>query len=128
MLLLANVIVDLDADDAVVRVDLARGDRSIVSGQGIGAGPDFFNVFPNLVLTRDARRAFVEDSLGILEIDLATGDRTLVAPSDSSFGPSASTISTFSAFGEGRIFALHKSAAAVVEVDLASGNRLIISR
>lgn len=128
VLLFVNVIVDVFPEDAVMRIDLATGDRSIVSGGSIGAGPDFFNVFPNLVLTRDARHAFVPDNPGILEVDLATGDRTLIAPSDPSLGPGISFISPFSAFGEERIFALHRNIGAVVEVDLASGNRVVISR
>lgn len=78
----------LDGDRALVTdvsvkqllaIDLASGDRTVLSGAGVGTGPAL--VGPYGVLRDTADHAIVMDggSATILGVDLTTGDRTVVA-------------------------------------------------
>jgi len=66
--------------DAILRVDLLTGTRTLASGDGVGSGPELMlpdAIAPDL----DRGRLFVADSvLGLVEIDVATGDRRALQP------------------------------------------------
>lgn len=70
----------LDAKSkAVFRVDLATGDRTIVSNQLVGGGAEF-RLLIGLDVDAATDRAIVSDGfLGIVSVDAQTGDRTSVA-------------------------------------------------
>src|SRR6185436_11692551 len=75
-----SVFVEDLAFDAVFRVDRVSGNRSIVSGAGVGSGPSIDRLQEGLAITPDQARAYVVDiALGVVEIDLATGARTVVS-------------------------------------------------
>jgi hypothetical protein len=67
------------ASKAVFRVDLATGDRAIVSSRLVGSGAEF-QTLTALDVDLAADRAIVNDTFaGLLSVDPATGDRTGVA-------------------------------------------------
>jgi hypothetical protein len=65
------------AEPTLVRVDIATGDRTPISGAGIGAGPAFFAV-TDLAFESSASALVVNGDYTVLRVDLATGDRTTV--------------------------------------------------
>lgn len=77
--ILVGAISDNGYTPGVLRVDPVSGDRSFVSGGGVGSGPDFGGVAG---LSLEGNSTLYVSDLGldaILRVDLATGNRTLVA-------------------------------------------------
>lgn len=64
---------------AVVRVAFATGNRTIVSGQGVGAGPDF--AAPDAIVVLSDGTIFVLDPEleSVIKVDPVTGDRSYLA-------------------------------------------------
>ena len=61
-----------------MEVDLATGNRRLVSGPGVGAGPELAAPV-SIVIEEEHGRAFLADYVGkIVEVDLDTGDRAEV--------------------------------------------------
>jgi hypothetical protein len=117
----------------VAAVDLASGDRSLVSGPGVGSGPAFsFDLSSPLSMKVSGGLAWVMDSSfgpfgnRFLAVDLSTGDRRLV----SGDGVGAGRPLIFSYDFEvdvtgGRALAI--SLEELVAIDLASGDRTLFS-
>jgi len=117
----------------VVSVDLTSGDRTLVSGPGVGLGPVFhFDLSSPLSMKVAGGVAWVMDSSfdpfggRLLAVDLATGDRTLV--SGDGVGAGRPLIFSYEfdldAAG-GRALAI--SLEDLVSIDLASGDRTLFS-
>lgn len=114
---------------AVLGVDLQTGARSVVSGLGVGIGPE-----PGLDLPAACRvdpsgqRLLVIESTRLYAVDLDSGDREVIADSSTGSGPSLWTAQGL---------ALHPTAGlayvpvdtppALLEVDLATGARRVVS-
>lgn len=92
-----NVVLDLDANralvvdsylDAVVAVNLTDGKRTLLSGNGIGQGPDFSSPRDIALDPEDKTKAYVVDSSkdALMAVDLTTGDRTIVSDDDNGTG------------------------------------------
>jgi hypothetical protein len=59
---------------AVLAVDLSSGDRTILSAQGTGAGPEI--IYPYGVVVDGTRSLVVDMSqAAVMTVDLASGDR-----------------------------------------------------
>ncbi len=68
---------------SLVAVDLSTGDRTLVSGDGLGAGDDFQELH-DLVVVDGGQFAIVSDygSKTLVEVDLRSGDRQTLAVND----------------------------------------------
>lgn len=75
------------AADAIVEIDLATGDRRVVSSDLIGAGPEY--AVPNDLHLLDPSTAWVTDNGldAVLRVDLTTGDRTVWSGEGVGTGP-----------------------------------------
>lgn len=64
--------------DALLAIDLDTGERTLVSGSGLGRGPEF--AYPtSIALLGDTRLALVTDGeLGVMVVDLVTSERALL--------------------------------------------------
>lgn len=67
-----------DALRAVIAVDLTTGQRSTISGNGVGGGASF-SAPASIALDSANNRAFVTDGSLVIEVDLASGDRSQFA-------------------------------------------------
>ncbi len=119
----------------IIKVDPATGDRTIVSGFGVGSGPDIIEPFGVVVaLNGDI---LVSDLYGesIFRVDPTTGDRTLVSGPGVGAGPAFGGAVGI-ALGPGNSLIVttastHESAGVsygdVYRVDLATGDRTTLS-
>jgi hypothetical protein len=123
------IVVDKNMD-ALISIDLATGDNSIISGVGAGIGPDLRNP-RSVVLHADTGSALVVDDglIGLLSIDLASGDRTVISSNDG-FGVGPGFRSPgFVALNSSNsgVFVMNRATLALISVDLATGNRALVS-
>ncbi len=126
-----NRVLTVDSYRKVIwGVDVASGDRSVVSGDTSGSGPAID--FPGkLDVDVGSNRAYVveQNRNAVTRIDLANGDRV-----DLSGGTSGGTGPAFTGIKDitldpanDRALVVDWTADAVFEVDLSSGNRTIVS-
>ncbi|MGE3354928.1 MAG: hypothetical protein AB7O84_24585, partial [Planctomycetota bacterium] len=73
----ALVCAQVPGGRALVAVDLASGDRTLVSGPGLGGGPALV-AGPGVLLDAGADAVLALDPRELVRIDLATGDRAAV--------------------------------------------------
>lgn len=119
------------AGERVIGVDGATGARSLISGDGRGAGPPFNGPVSLDQLDDDTLVAADFSYLAIFFIDRKTGDRSFLT------GPGSDGRGTGPAVGSrgividpanpGRILATDFALDAVIAVDIATGNRSIFS-
>jgi hypothetical protein len=64
--------------NAIVAVDLATGERTVLSGAGVGTGPALDLPQP-LIVDPARNRALAGMQTGLVAVDLDTGDRTLLS-------------------------------------------------
>ncbi|MEL6184940.1 MAG: hypothetical protein AAFU79_09975, partial [Myxococcota bacterium] len=123
-----RLLVTDDGANAIVAVNLANGNRSVVSGTTM-PGPNIRNPH-GIALDPTSNRAFYVD-IGIdavVEVDLTTGNRTLISGSGRGSGinlPSPRDL--LPDLSEGRLLVAEASRSAVVAVDLATGDRMVLS-
>jgi hypothetical protein len=106
-------------------VDLATGERTLVSGADAGAGPALFEP-RSMVMDTDGDRVLVSQADAVLAVDPTTGDRTIVASEDVGTGPSFS-FATDMAIASGQQEVLLAHGGRVLALSLADGNRRIVS-
>lgn len=123
--------------DAVLAIDLASGDRQVLSGPGIGLGPDLG--LPCAILLDGPGRALVLDGnfnntafLGgqgqrrILSIDLVSGERSVV--SDDSTGAGSGFAAPLDMIRDGaRLLVSDNAFRSIIAVDPATGDRQVVS-
>jgi hypothetical protein len=119
---------------AVVAVDLASGDRSLVSGAGVGAGPVFnLDFYPPTSLEVAGSTAWVMDTglnffeNRLLAVDLASGNRTLVSGDGVGAGPmlfESVDLALDVQGGRALSFIINND---LIAIDLASGDRSVLS-
>ena len=68
----------------VIEVDLATGDQKLVSGSGVGSGPDFLAV-SDMAIDPTGSVLFYTDG-DVMAVDLSSGDRFIVSPSSEGTG------------------------------------------
>jgi sugar lactone lactonase YvrE len=64
---------------ALIKVDAATGNRTILSGNGVGTGPSVANFNSLSIDDANGRALIVDSSKSVFAIDLATGNRTRVS-------------------------------------------------
>jgi sugar lactone lactonase YvrE len=115
--------------EALVRVDIQTGNRTLVSGDGVGAGVPL-----NLpwVMVHPAHEDRVIVSTGVLfdpsliEVDLSTGDRTVFSDANHGSGPELVNVGDMDVdSASNRIYVA--AIAGVFAVDLATGDRTVVS-
>ena len=116
---------DKDDDDALFAVDLASGDRSIVSDSTTGEGR-MFDDAGDMVLA--GNRVLVTYG-GVMAVDLGTGDRTIVSDRSRGQGPHFLDEQGGMVLDGNRVIVGDASDTnfRLVAVDLASGDRSIVS-
>jgi DNA-binding beta-propeller fold protein YncE len=115
---------------ALVSVDLATGDRSILSSnETVGAGPPLS--FPvGVALGANAGEAFVADrNLGaIVHVDLATGDRAVVSDGVTGTGVPLSGLEAVAVHPDGqRVFATDSTHLVPIAIDVVTGARSLVT-
>ena len=113
---------------AIMSVDLASGDRTLVSGAGTGAGTDFVFIV-DVALDLSRNRALVGDQAGALfSVDLATGDRTVISDATTGVGP-ALTAPDSVVYDElnDRALVMDWNEDILFAIDLTTGDRTAIS-
>jgi len=113
---------------AVVRVAPDTGQRTVVSGPGVGAGPALVAPF-DLELEADGSIVVADTGRNaVLRIDPRTGDRAVVSDfSDARLGPVGLTLLSVAVAGDGRLMVLDRGEEQVVAVDPVSGVRRVFS-
>lgn len=142
MLALTGIELDMSNNEAYVfdstmlalfRVDLATGEREVLSSPTRGSGP-IISTGLNLVVDSTKAKAWVPDGReeALIEIDLATGNRAIVSSDAIGSGPSLGFVRDL-AYDDGgnRIFTTHYGVSSddwrILEVDLATGDRTEIA-
>jgi streptogramin lyase len=94
---------EFGADAAVIRVDAATGDRSLVSSSARGAGPAL-NA-PLSIAIEPGGALVVSDAAldAVLRIDPSTGDRTVVSSADIGSGPRLLFVYAITAAADGSL-------------------------
>jgi hypothetical protein len=124
----------VDAFQALVRVDAATGDRTLLSGDGwlnrsAGRGPRFKKVAD---VAREAHGTLVvagKDT--VFRVDPATGARRVVTGPRRGSGPPLVDVLAIAVQGDGSLFVADRGASflesTVIRVDPVSGNRTLVT-
>ncbi len=108
----------------LLSIDLETGDRTLVSGRGVGIGPRFFSLDSVVYDMPNDRVLALAHSL--FEVSLSTGDRSIISNDSTGNGPAFMAPSALS-YDEvnNRVFVADTDR--IIEVDLSTGDRTIIS-
>lgn len=124
------VVTELNDDGAgLAWVEVAGGNRSVLSDAATGSGPDFV-ALTGLVLDAQNNRALVLDSMldALISVDLTSGNRTILSdPVTGSGGSFAMPTSVALDEPNALAFVTDDALDALVSVDLGSGNRTVVS-
>ena len=132
-------------DGAIIRVDPVTGDRTLLTGRGVGLGPALHS--PSAVWVDKAGTIYVADEVPlagdvthgvIYSVDPLTGDRAEVSgPNRGSGASAAGPLARFNGITtapDGALFATYRELepgvgfhGAVMRIDPASGNRTLVS-
>jgi sugar lactone lactonase YvrE len=112
---------------AVVHVDAATGDRTVLSSAGVGTGPAL--AFPTGIAIRSDGDLFVFDKNppALFRIDPKTGDRTIVSSASVGVGPDFGIVNAIALADDGSIVVGSGNPSALFRVDPATGNRTILA-
>ena len=112
----------------LVAVDLATGNRTMLSNAVTGTGPEIFHP-QSVVVDAAGNRALLHDLGGgaLLAVDLATGNRTLIADGATGEGPELGgrTVMVLNAT-ENRVLLASLDWNALLAIDLTSGDRKLV--
>jgi sugar lactone lactonase YvrE len=112
---------------AVFKIDLVTGDRSILSGPGVGTGPSIHNV-NELVVAANGDIFVTAQTLGaVVRIDPLTGNRTILSGAGVGSGASFSAPFGIALTEDGDFFVYDSNDETVTFVDALTGDRTIIS-
>jgi sugar lactone lactonase YvrE len=124
----------VDAFQALVRVDAATGDRTLLSEDGwlnrsAGRGPRFKKVAD---VAREAHGTLVVTGKDtVFRVDAATGARRVVTGPRRGSGPPLVDVLAIAVQGDGSLFVADRAApffeGTVIRVDPVSGNRTLVS-
>jgi len=109
---------------AVFAVDVATGNRSLLTGPEKGAGPQFAESGPRGIAVDDMRsRVLVSNGSELTAVDLTTGDREIVSDQDVGQGPALS-IATFAVQpSQSRAISIGMTYGGLTAIDLLTGDR-----
>ncbi|HMY39390.1 MAG TPA: hypothetical protein PK011_08690, partial [Marinagarivorans sp.] len=71
---------------SLVYVDLTSGDRTLISGEARGTGPNFNNCDHLLALDTANNRVFIGNFRALIQVDLSTGNRVVISDPDTNVG------------------------------------------
>ena len=111
---------------ALMSVDLATGERSVVSGVDRGTGPSL-GLFPRLALNPASNTAYLWRSSQVLAVDLVSGDRTVFSDAATGTGPVPQQVFGDIVVDTGANRLLVAGGTEVISVDLVTGNRTLVS-
>lgn len=113
----------------LIAIDLTNGERSVISGDTRGSGPNF-NSGGHLVLDAANDRAFTSHLRSLIEVDLITGNRSFISNQDSGIGSGflLNQINGLAYDGEnGRVLVTDSINRVLVAIELGSGDRSVLS-
>jgi sugar lactone lactonase YvrE len=117
--------------DAVFRIDPITGDRTVLTGMGVGSGPSLLQV-RGVAIDRWGQ-IYVTDAEStrrrVVRIDPLSGTRTLVSGMDRGTGPNlvAPFALAFDSEGELYLSDISTGLDAIFHIDIATGDRTIVS-
>ncbi|MDH5546076.1 MAG: PQQ-binding-like beta-propeller repeat protein [Gammaproteobacteria bacterium] len=130
-----NRLVGLDKSQAVMfQVSLSAGERTILSGNGVGDGPEFDDL-NDFVVDVDANMAYVtdEDYEAIFKVDLDTGNRSIFSGYDYDTGEYVGEGSSFDRPQDivldkthNRLLVSDSGDDVIFAIDLTNGNRTYV--
>ncbi len=122
-----NLVVIDGGTHAVVRVDPATGDRTIISAATIGSGPDI--AFPEDIAVEANGGLLVlnSDPPAVVRVNPISGDRTIVSNASAGSGPALELPNGIAIAADGSVALVDTDLAAVIRVDPVTGDRAIIS-
>ncbi|MHC4550142.1 MAG: NHL repeat-containing protein [Planctomycetota bacterium] len=119
------------AGAVVFAVDLATGDREVVSANDIGDGPPYSLPFGLDFDTAGDRLLVLDESQPepkILAVNQVTGDRSILTGMGTGTGPElGSPITVVADSPNGRAYVLDRDTEKLLRVDLATGDRRVVS-
>jgi hypothetical protein len=115
------------AKSVIVGVDLITGQRTLLSGNGVGSGPSLPKMY-NVSVAADGLTAYVVAQDTLLEVDLNTGDRTILSDPSTGSGPTFSYgAAAHLDEGGNRMLIADRLLDQLFAVDLTSGDRTLLS-
>jgi hypothetical protein len=124
------IVADLGRD-AVFRIDPLTGDRTVLTGLGVGSGPSLLQV-RGVAIDRWGQ-IYVTDAdstrLRVVRIDPISGSRTLVSGMDRGTGPNLEAPFALAFDSEGELYLSDISTGldAIFHIDIRTGDRTIVS-
>jgi hypothetical protein len=109
----------------LIEVDPATGNRTILSGSGVGTGPDFQTVLSGLPYGNSIIAVDQQSQGTLFSVDPTTGNRTILSGNGVGSGPVFSASGT-AILGTSAVVAV-RSANQLLSVDLTTGDRTIFS-
>ena len=105
-------------------IDIATGDRTLISGTGVGVGPELGDV-SKFILNPGETTAYVISDNSIIGINLVTGDRAEISGSTVGAGDAFSNIANLVPNQDFTSFFVGGDS--LYRVDLATGDRIVLS-
>jgi hypothetical protein len=133
VLLTANGDVILVCEGFVARVDLTNGNRTLISGDGVGSGPSFaFDGFGGAALDKLGHVVVgVYGQSALYDVDLVSGTRSILSGLGHGSGPELSHVMDVVTLPNGYIIAegrhYESDLNELFDVDPVTGNRTLIS-
>jgi DNA-binding beta-propeller fold protein YncE len=124
------IVADIDRD-AIFRVDPITGDRTVLTGMGVGSGPSLLQV-RGVAIDRWGQ-IYVTDADStrrrVVRIDPISGSRTLISGIDRGTGPNlvAPFALAFDSAGELYLSDISTGLDAIFHIDIRTGDRTIVS-
>ena len=110
----------------IIAIDLATGNRSILSGDAVGSGPALGEPYaPAVAPALGAVFVWDKTSKRIMAVDLSSGARRVLADATTGTGVTLTGVDRMS-FGRDLLFV--RATNGLLAVDPVEGNRVVISR
>lgn len=117
----------LAAAGGLLSVDLATGERTLVSGRGRGTGPNVDTSQFRSIVVEPSGLILGSNGTSVFRIDPATGDRTIVSDSSTGAGHAFRKVEALVLEAAGTLALVDDDLGAVVRVDLETGDRTLVA-
>ncbi|MFN2374916.1 MAG: NHL repeat-containing protein [Candidatus Binatia bacterium] len=121
-----TLVVSASSSDAVFRVDPVTGNRTVVSGLGVGLGTALDFPYP-ITVEASGDILVADNSNRIFRIDPASGDRTVLSSTSVGTGPDFITPRGLAVEASGDILVANFNGDSIFRVDPATGDRTVVS-
>jgi hypothetical protein len=108
-------------------VDLSTGNRTLISGSGVGSGPALTQATDIEIEKAGTLLVDTQSLPGVFRIDPVTGDRTILSSNSVGTGPMFGDPVGMALQSTGTILMDDASLNALLQIDPVSGNRAILS-